>query len=296
MKELEKAYFSNYAYSSLEIAKIPLCLLVAFSALFGFVFAAQNLSFSVIPVFCSVFLLACGAASFNSYQERKRDGYMKRTVNRPMVKGSLPKLYAIAQSFVLILLGLAGLFVFTQRGAFWAGIIGIAIYNLIYTRLKPYSIHAIVPGAICGAVPPYIGWLAGGGEFISFNASLPVLLLLFWQIPHFFLVLLNHKKDYVESFAPNMLKRFTETGLQRIFLPWITALAATMLTFSVIPSKLGGGGRAIIVINAAILVILFYAQLLFRESPNYKGLFRYLNFSIFVLMLVVCVGVTGITG
>lgn len=296
MKELGITDFLKYAHSSLEIAKIPLCLLVAFSAVFGFVFAEQNLSLSAIPVFFSVFLLACGAASFNSLQERKRDGLMMRTVNRPMVMGSLPKIHAIVQSLILILFGLTGLFIFTQRSAFWAGIIGIIIYNLIYTRLKPYSIHAIVPGAICGAVPPYIGWLAGGGEFVSFNASLPVLLLLFWQIPHFFLVLLNHKKDYIESFAPNMLKRFSEPGLQRIFLPWITALAATMLTFSVIPSKLGGGGRAIIVINAAILVILFYAQLLFRESPNYKGLFRYLNFSIFILMLVVCVGVTGITG
>ncbi len=295
MKELGKTAFHNNVYSSFEIAKLPLCMLVAFSALFGYAFAAQGISTPALPVFFSVLLLACGGASFNSYQERKRDGFMKRTHLRPLVKGSLSTSHAVIQSSVLILLGLAGLFFFTTLSAFIAGIIGIATYNLVYTRLKPYSMHAIVPGAICGAVPPYIGWLAGNGDLISLNASLPVLLLLFWQIPHFFLVLLNHKNDYLESFSPNMLKRFSEPGLQRIFLPWITALAATMLTFSVIPSKLGGGGRAIIVVNAAILIILFYVQLLFSESPNYKGLFRYLNFSIFLVMLVVCLGVTGIT-
>ena len=296
MKELGKTVFYHDLYSSFEIAKIPLCLLVAFSSLFGYAFAVQGLAQPALPLFLSVFFLACGGATFNSFQERKQDGLMKRTHLRPLVKGSLSNFHAVVQSSLLIFLGLAGLLLFTTPGAFFAGIVGIATYNLIYTQLKPYSIHAIVPGAICGAVPPYIGWLAGEGDLFSFNASLPVLLLLFWQIPHFFLVLLNHKNDYLESFSPNLLKRFSEPGLRRIFLPWITALAATMLTFSVIPSKLGGGERAIIVVNAAVLIILFYIQLLFSKSPNYKGLFRYLNFSIFLVMLIVCFGSATMSG
>ncbi len=295
MNEPGRAKFSENIRYCLEIAKIPLCLLVGFTALFGYVFANQAIGIFAFAVFISVFLLACGGASFNSYQERKRDGLMKRTNNRPLVQGSLTAKQAIIQSITLVIIGLAGLFIYTNIRAFIAGLIGILIYNLVYTRLKPYSIHAIIPGAICGAVPPYIGWLAANGEFVSVNASLPVLLLIFWQIPHFFLVLLNHKNDYIDSYSPNMLKKLTEPVLQRIFLPWITALAATMLTFSVIPSKLGGGERTVIVVNAVILIGLFYGQLLFAASPNYKGLFRYLNFSIFLLMLVVCIGVSGIS-
>ncbi len=70
------------------------------------------------------------------------------------------------------------------------------------------------------------------------QASLLVILLIFWQVPHFFLVLLNHKKDYLESVAPNMLQMFKENFLQRIFISWIGALAVIKITFTIIPIKL----------------------------------------------------------
>lgn len=277
----------NKASYSLVIAKVPLCSLVAFSALFGNIYAHQLFSSQSIAVFVFVLILACGGASFNSYQERFSDKLMRRTLHRPMVQGKISEFHAIVQGGTLIFAGLGGLLYFTNFNAFLAGVLGIALYNLFYTRMKPWSTTAIIPGAICGAIPPYIGWLASADDVFSFRAMLPVLLLLFWQIPHFFLVLLNHREDYIDSIAPNMLKKLNEESLQRIFLPWITALVVTMLSFSVVPMSLGPYARAMIVANAAALMIFFYHQILIRPIPNYRLLFRVLNASLFFLMLIV---------
>jgi protoheme IX farnesyltransferase len=273
---------------SLTIAKIPLCILVAFSASFGHVFAQQDIDGKTVQIFIAVLLLACGGASYNSYQERHEDRLMRRTQGRPLVKRIISNRHAIIQSFILIFAGLVTLAVAANFKAFIAGLCGITIYNLVYTRMKSWSFYAIIPGAICGAIPPYIGWLAADGNPVSLNAVLIVLLLFFWQIPHFFLVMLNHRTDYLHSVSPNMLKYFKEPALQRIFMPWITALAATMITFTAIPLPLTLNGRYVILGNTLLLLILFSYQLFFTRLPNYKLLFQILNLSLLIFMLTVC--------
>jgi heme o synthase len=290
MNDLPQVGITRHIRLSLTVAKIPLCLLVSFSALFGYVFAAEDLVMEAFYVFAAVFLLSCGAASLNSYQERYADGLMSRTRKRPLVQGQLPAGLAALQSIFLLSAGLVGLFLLAGLPAFLAGFIGVFLYNIIYTKLKPLTLYAIVPGAVCGAIPPYIGWLAAGGAPFSVRAFLPVLLLFFWQIPHFFLVLLRHKPDYTGNVAPNMLSYLPEQALRRIFLPWVAALVTTMITFSVVPSMLGSWERFIIVGNGVILLGVFYYQMLCSSQPDYTLLFRHLNLSLFLLMLIICVG------
>jgi len=280
--------------NSIEIAKVPLCLLVAFSSLFGFLYANPVYSEKAGYIFTAVLLLSCGSATLNSYQERGTDSLLLRTKNRPLVKRKISNNNALVQATLLIITGLTALWFFSDIKTFISGLIAVVLYNFIYTGLKSKSLYAIIPGAISGAIPPYIGWLAAGGEAISFRAMLPVLLLIFWQIPHFFLILLNHKFDYATSIFPNLLKRLSETSLKRVFIPWIAALSVTMLTFTVLPSGIGNLGRMIIVINAVILFGLFCVQFLYAKQPNYSYLFKHLNMSIFIIMLVVCSGAVKI--
>lgn len=273
---------------SLIIAKLPLCFLVAFSSMFGHIFAQQSIDLQSLQIFLAVFFLACGGASFNSYQERHEDRLMKRTQDRPLAMEEITNRHAVVQALLLISLGLLGIFTVSNLKAFVAGVCGIALYNLVYTRMKSWSFHAIVPGAVCGAIPPYIGWLAADGAPVSSGAALVVLLLIFWQIPHFFLVMLNHRIDYSQSISPNMLKYLEEPALQRIFMPWITALAATMITFSTISSPLGIIERFLVVGNAIVLLVVFSCYLFFTKTPNYKVLFHLLNTSLFLFMLTIC--------
>ena len=85
-------------------------------------------------------------------------------------------------------------------------IFAVILYNGVYTPLKKKSVLAIIPGAFCGALPPYIGWLSGGGGVISYTAVLLIVLFVLWQIPHYLLVLLTFKDDYEKSSLPNFLK------------------------------------------------------------------------------------------
>lgn len=279
---------------SLKIAKVPLCLLVAFSSLFGFLYATPVLSEKAGYLFVAMLLLSCGSATLNSFQERGTDSLLQRTKNRPLVQKNISDNNALVQATLLIITGLIALYLFSDIKTFVTGIFAVVLYNFVYTSLKSKTLYAIIPGAISGAIPPYIGWLASGGEMMSFRAMLPVLLLIFWQIPHFFLVLLNHKLDYVSSNFPNMLKKLPETSLKRVFIPWITALAVTMITFTVLPSGIGNLGRLLIVINAVVLFALFCVQFVYVKHPNYGYLFKHLNLSIFIIMLVVCCGAISI--
>lgn len=273
---------------SFEIAKLPLCSLVAFSALFGNLYAWQHIQDQALYIFFGVFLLACGCASLNSFQERFHDELLERTRSRPLVQKSVSSNQAVVQALLLLSLGLLVILISSNIKAFLAGIGGIVIYNFIYTVLKSKSIYAIVPGAIAGAIPPCIGWLAAGGSLFSHQAMLLVLLLFFWQIPHFFLVLLNHRDDYSQSISPNLLQDFSESALKRIFLPWITALAIIMIIFCLVPPEMGLGGKLMILANCTALLGIFYYQMLKTGEPKYNFLFRILNCSLLLFMATVC--------
>lgn len=282
-------------FYSLQIAKVPLCLLIAFSASFGFIFYAEEISVQSLIVFASLFLLSCGGATLNSYQEREADGRLARTSDRPLVHRKLSNLHACIQAAILAASGLL-LLLNIDTASFIAGIAGLVLYNFVYTPLKSKTIYSIIPGALCGAAPPYIGWLAAGGEYLSYRALLPVMLLIFWQIPHFFLVLLKHRKDYLQNMLPTILNRLSESGVRRIFLPWVTSLVSIMLIFTVIPSGLGDLSRVSIVFNALFLLVTFYYQLLSVRVEDYNNLFQFLNISIFLHMFFFSLGVTVLHG
>ncbi|CAK8724682.1 UbiA family prenyltransferase [Candidatus Electrothrix laxa] len=275
-------------HDRMQLAKLTLCLQVAFSSLFGFIYAAQAVSLQALLVSFAVLILACGAASLNSYQERSRDALMQRTRNRPLVRKKLTEQHALLQAVFLIVLGLLLIFQLANFKALLAGIAAVLLYNFVYTGMKGLTLYALLPGAICGAMPPYIGYLAAEGDGTFLRAFLPVLLLFFWQVPHFFLVLLNHKQDYASGPVPNLLQGLSEPALRRIFLPWIAALAMTMLAFTVMPSQLGIFMRFLIAVNAFALCGLFGVQLFLSKQPAYRSLFRYLNFSLLFMMIAGC--------
>ncbi len=273
----------------LHLAKLPLCLMVAFSSAFGYTLALPVINIQLFSCAMAVLLLATGAASYNSLQEIRFDALMERTKNRPLITHKLTEKQALTQAISLAVCGIIVLAGSSQSViAVGVGISALLIYNFVYTLLKKKTVLSIIPGALCGAFPPLIGWLSGGGAFFSFQALLVVILLILWQVPHFFLVLLNHKKDYLESVSPNMLQMLKENSLQRIFISWIGALAVIMITFTVIPNKLSDIGRVCICVNALLLFLVFVNNLFLRRSPNYHYLFFHLNFSLCFMMVVVC--------
>lgn len=275
----------------LLVAKIPLCLLVAFSSFFGFALSARSLGGAAWIVFVSVFLLACGAASLNSYQEHRWDRLMKRTRRRPVAMGIVSPDHARRQGQILAGLGLFLLYLGTSHPApVLAGSLALGLYNFIYTPLKYRSVWAILPGAVCGALPPYIGWLAGGGTFFSPVILGAVLLLAVWQIPHFWLVMLFNKSDYRASALPSLARHLSERRLRFISIIWlgslITILHTLLALFTAMPTTI----RVMISVASLVVLLIYTLQMGVRKEPPYRFLFILLNSFMLYTMALLSVG------
>ncbi len=278
-------------HSRLQLAKVQLCLLIGCSTSFGFILAEPIIKDATLLCGCAVFILAMGAATLNSRQEYRLDRELLRTSNRPLPKGVLTPRQAGWQALFLCLVGL--LLLFMSTGTIWpliTAILAVFIYNGLYTPLKEKTVLAIIPGAVCGALPPYIGWLSGGGEAFSYPALLLFALFVLWQIPHFWLVLLNFKAEYAASSLPHFLQLFDEDTLKRLFITWLGGLVLIMMLFLSLPFPLSFFWRAMIVVNGCLLLGAFIYGLVLSKRTIYRILFIILNVALFVHMVILTVG------
>jgi protoheme IX farnesyltransferase len=275
----------------LQLAKVPLCLLIGCSTLFGAILAQAHFTWSALILAMGVFVLATGGASLNSLQEHRLDAQMERTRNRPLPQRRISLTAAAWQAALLLLAGmvmvaLASSSILASATALFA----LILYNGVYTPLKKRSVLAIFPGALCGALPPYIGWLGAGGYPVSYEAVLIVALFVLWQVPHYWLVMLNFQQDYLVSTQPNFLKQLQAPSIKRFFVTWIGALALVMIMFVVLPPGMDTGFSLALISNATLLLAVFIHGLVPKESNNYPRLFMSLNISLLVHMVIVCAG------
>jgi protoheme IX farnesyltransferase len=129
------------------------------------------------------------------YLERDIDARMRRTRRRPLPSGRLdPRValwFGVAQAFVAVPLLTFGANALTGL----LGAVALIGYVLIYTPMKQRSVHALLVGAVPGAMPPLLGWTAASGS-VSAAALALFGILFFWQIPHFLAITLFQAEDY----------------------------------------------------------------------------------------------------
>lgn len=244
--------------ASARLAKLPLSAFIALTTLFGAILAAGLPSWEMLPLVAGVLFVASGGATLNSWQERDLDRTMRRTSGRPLPSGQLSPSYAIRMAMTLVASGLLLLAGLGALLVFLLTLAALLIYNGLYTPLKQRTSLAIVPGMISGALPPYIGWIGGGGAAGDFPGLLLLALLVLWQVPHFHLILLENQADYRQSSFPHLLSLLPEAGVRRLFIPWVGALACTMMMFAILPQPMAGFFRGAVVVNALLLVLGFF--------------------------------------
>ncbi len=268
------------------LAKAPKSFLISASALFAFIIKAPDISFISVWTGISVFVLACGAATLNNYQDRYLDSKMQRTQNRPLPAGKISVRQTLVQAVFLILIGLAGLYlVDASAGLPLLGTLAILCYNFIYTPLKTKSMLAIFPGAVCGMLPPCIGWLAAGGTIDSITLWNIMAIFGLWQLPHYWLVLLLHPQDYMHSKAPSMLSLFSASQLRKVLFNWVMVFAIMTLALPLLNAIVTDVVRWLILLNALYLVCNFAYQFFLKtEHYNYKSLLVHLNAALVCMM------------
>jgi protoheme IX farnesyltransferase len=213
----------------IKLCKVKISLFSVFSAVAGFLVSSFQMEGKIIVVILGVFCLASGSSALNQVQEKDIDKLMRRTRNRPIPAGKIHPLHALYFSVVLICLGIFVLYEGASPAVSALGLCAVIWYNGVYTYLKRRSPFAIIPGSLIGAIPPAIGWLAGGSSPLDPKLFAFCLFFFFWQIPHFWLFLLNYGNEYKEAGLPSVKESFGGESFLRIIFHWIVATAVFCL-------------------------------------------------------------------
>ncbi len=272
----------------IEITKLRITFFVTVTTMFGFIAATNSISTKIILPSIGILLLACGSAALNHYQERKTDVMMDRTKNRPIPSGRISALNTLIISAVLIILGSILLFIGSGLLALSFGLLNLIWYNAVYTPLKKVTPLAIIPGALVGAIPPIVGWVAGGGNLLDPQIILISFFFFIWQIPHFWLLLMMLDKDYQQAGFPTLTQIFTQQQLGRITFVWILATAVTGLLlplFQISHNQFINYSLFIAAIWLAYKSISLLSST--QESFSFRFAFRSINyFALFVVLIV----------
>lgn len=268
-----------------ELTKIRITFFVMITTGFGYIAATDIFNLNLLLVLAGVLSLACGSAVLNHYQERFTDALMERTKNRPIPSGKITPVKALEISILLILIGVALLFIGGNLLSVFFGILNLFWYNGIYTPLKRKSSLAIIPGSLVGAFPPVIGWVAAGGDLLNPQILMIAFFFFIWQIPHFWLLLLVLDKDYSKAGMPTLTNLFSKNQLARITFMWIMATAISSLLLPMVALVETEIIKYLIVFSVILLSINSLKLLKYSEE-NSSVLFAFRNINFFVLFVV----------
>ena len=172
---------------------------VVFSSCFGFGLASSSINYLDLMIFgiCAFFITA-GANIINQVKEVELDKLMERTVNRPLPSGRLTIKEAIIFGAVVSTAALLILLFKFNWQASLLSLISLILYGFVYTPLKRVGPIAVAVGALPGAFPPMIGWLASSGQF-GLEPGILFAIQFFWQFPHFWAIAWVLDDDYAKA-------------------------------------------------------------------------------------------------
>jgi protoheme IX farnesyltransferase len=177
-------------------------------------------------------LIMASACVFNNYINRQDDRKMERTKNRALVTGLISDRNAIAFAICLGIIGSVILFLYTNFLTVMVASVGFFVYVVLYSFWKCHTIYGTAIGSIAGATPPVVGYCAVSNQF-DLGAFILFMIMILWQMPHFFAIAMCHFDDYVAAGVPVLpvKKGILRTKVHMMVYILGFVLAASMLTF-----------------------------------------------------------------
>lgn len=179
------------------LIKFTLNLTVVFSSVISYLLA-PNITFdflSVLLLFISGLLITGSANAINQLTEKDTDSMMKRTAKRPVASGRMSVSEASTFAAIAAAVGTLIMAYWFNWTAAILSLFSLFLYGFIYTPLKKVHSISVLVGAIPGALPCLIGWVAGTDEF-SAGGWVLFAIQFFWQFPHFWAIAWVAHKDY----------------------------------------------------------------------------------------------------
>ena len=251
-----------------QLTKVGLSLSVVFSSVAGYLLAVETVDYFIL------FLLAIGgffmvgaSNAFNQIIEKDTDAIMKRTQNRPLPTGRMSVNVALTIAIVFTVLGISILYSINPKSALF-GAISIFLYTCVYTPLKAVTPLTVFIGAIPGAIPFMLGWVAATNNF-GIEAGFLFMIQFFWQFPHFWAIGWLQFEEYKKA-GFNMLPMGAK---DRGAIKQIIFYTGIMILVSIAPVLKVSGAFYIYPITAVIIallgiVMLYYGVKLYKSQEN----------------------------
>lgn len=283
-QHISKQHSSVLWRDYLEMTKPKVVALMLLTVLVGMCLATTDSVplQALVAGLIGIGMMAGAAAAYNHLIDRRIDGVMARTYNRPLPKGRITVTNGIAFATGLAITGFILLYIAVNSLTAWLTFASLIGYALIYTAyLKRATPQNIVVGGLAGAMPPLLGWTAITAEFHP-HALLLVIIIFTWTPPHFWALAIHRKTEYAKVDIP-MLPVTHGIELTKTYILLYTILLAIACLF---PVLLGMCGPLYLIGSTFLSCSFVYKawQLKYRDKPNLAmQLFR---FSIYHLMIL----------
>ena len=269
--------------------KLRLGFFVVLSAVLGWFMATETID---LPTFLTLtaggYALTGASNGLNQIIERRVDGLMTRTSDRPLPTGRMTVKQALLWSLGAAVVGLACLFSLNPLSG-WLGVAALVSYAFVYTPLKAKTSLCVFVGAFPGALPPMIGYVAATGDFGIEPGTLFAVQFM-WQFPHFWSIAWLAHDDYLRAgykMLPFNAGR-SERSAQLILLYTLFCIPASMLPWALNQPMVGNVAFAVAAV--AGLGFSFYAwRLHTRQSMDAAKRLMFASFLYLPLVQIIYV-------
>ena len=260
---------NKFTFSSfIEITKLRLSVSVVFSSVISYLIGMSEFNFEIFSYLVLGGLMMVSASNiFNQVIERDLDALMQRTKGRPLPMGQISVNNALVLGFTFVIAGLTFLYLINPLCAM-LGAISIFIYACVYTPLKLITPLSVFVGAIPGAIPFMLGWVAVTNE-LGVEALALFLMQFFWQFPHFWAIAWWQNDEY-EKAGFKMLptgRKDKSTTFQIIFYSFWAIIMSIVPYFNV-TGDLSLSTYGLVIVLMLGMFLLFYSFQLFKTSTT----------------------------
>ena len=251
-----------------ELTKFRLTLSVVFSSFISYFLGSESINFIDLTYLLTGGILIVSSSNiFNQIIERDLDKLMNRTKNRPLPKNKIKINTALLLAITTGVLGIVLMYLINIKVAILAAV-SIFLYTAVYTPMKLVTPLAVFVGAIPGAFPFMIGWVAATNQ-IGIEAITLFLMQFFWQFPHFWSIGWSQSDDYKKA-GFKMLptgKKDKSTSAQILFYS-IWAVIISIIPFFGITGNLRLSLFGLIFVIILGIFLVYKSYLLFIDGKN----------------------------
>ena len=251
-----------------ELIKFRLTLSVVFSSFISYLLGTNSIDYTtlLLLIFGGIFIVS-SSNIFNQIIEKDLDKLMSRTMNRPLPKNEITQNNALFLAISSALIGLTFMYLININVAILAAL-SIFLYTAVYTPMKLISPLSVFVGAIPGAFPFMIGWVAATNQ-IGVEAITLFLMQFFWQFPHFWSIGWAQSTDYKKA-GFKMLptgRKDKSTSAQILFYS-IWAVLVSIVPFFGITGELQLSYIGLTVVILLGIILIYKSYILFLDGKN----------------------------